>query len=85
MKNLTHLHAIEAYSITNTKGSKFLKLRSARYNDTIKISWDWNTTDMDSLKENAIIALEGLGYKLESWALGKDSYIFLSSTFEPLK
>lgn len=85
MKNLTHLHAITATPFTNSKGVKKLRLTSARFEQTILISWDWNTDSMDSLKENAVQTLEGRGYKLESFAIGKDSYIFLTSTFEPLK
>ena len=85
MRNLTHLHAIEVSPFTSSKGVKKLRLKSARFNQSILVPWNWNTDTMDSLKDNAIEWLEDMDFTLESFAIGKDSYVFLSSTFEPLK
>ena len=82
MTKLTHLHAIEVLPFTNSKGVKKVKLKSHRFNQTLIISWDW---EIDALREIAEDYLTEKGFDLVSFAGTKNSFIVMTSTFEPLK
>jgi len=83
MKNLKHLHAIEVSMLqaTNSRGCR-IKIKSHRFEHTVIIPYNYS---FNGCKDGAQDWLESKGFELESFAMGKDSYIFMSSTFEPLK
>lgn len=81
--NTPNLHAFEVKYLgaTNNKGSR-VKIKSLRFNETKIISYDHS---FNGTLEIAKDWLTKNGYEIVGQAESKDSYIILSTTFEPLK
>lgn len=82
MTDLTHLHAIEVSRFINSNGIYKVRIKSLRFNESKLIAWDY---EIDDTRDIAIAWFKENDYKLESYGMGKDAYIFMSSTFLPVK
>jgi hypothetical protein len=78
-----NLHAFEVRYLgaTNSLGSRVM-IKSLRFNQRVTIAYNYS---FDSTYAIAIDYLTKKGYEIEAKAEGKDCYLILSKTFEPLK
>lgn len=80
MKNY-HLLQIKYLGATNYNGSR-IKIISKRFEQSVTIPYDYK---YDNTCEGATAYLESKGYEIIGKGEFGDSYILISTTFEPLK
>ena len=80
--SLPNFHLITAKYIpeSNSRGER-IKISSFRFRESITINHDWDY----SVWENAKMWLQKKGFEIIGKGEGKTEWIFISTTFNPLK